>query len=162
MNELMMVLNYYYFQMCAYRYDWYYLHYLPANICWSWRRLQRNNSTSSVTSWRRLAMTFWRRLEGVLKTSWKTKNYYAEDVLKTSWRHVLKTSWRHVLKKSWRHVLKMSWRHTLKTSWRHRGDKQNAYWGYLYLTNLNVYLTNLYFTNLYLTILMRIQNAFIN
>ena len=30
--------------------------------------------------------------------------------------------------------------------------------GYLYLTNLNVYLRNLYFRNLYLTIL-RIQNA---
>ena len=120
-------------------------------------RLQRNNFTSSKTSWRRLAKTFWRRLEDllqdVLKTSWKTKNCYAEDVLKTSWRHVLKTSWRH--------VLKMSWRHVLKTSWRHYGDKQNTYWGYLYLTNLNVYLTNLYFTNLYLTILRRIQNALI-
>ena len=32
------------------------------------------------------------RFEDVLKTSWKTKNYYAEDVLKTSRRHVLKTS----------------------------------------------------------------------
>ena len=39
--------------------------------------------------------------------------------------------------------------------------KQNTYWGYLFLTNLNVYLTNLYFTNLYLTILTRIQNALI-
>ena len=126
-------------------------------------RLQRNNFTSS-------------------KTSWKTKNCYAEDVLKTSWRHVLKTSWRHVLKTSstrlqrnnftssktswrhvlktsWRHVLKMSWRHILRTSWRHYGDKQNSYWGYLYLTNLNVYLTNLYLTNLHLTILRPIENA---
>ena len=82
-------------------------------------------------------------------------------VLKTSWRHVLRMSWRHVLKTSWRHVLKMSWRHVLKTSWRHYGDKQNTYWGYLYLTNLNVYLANLYFTNLYLTILRRIQSALI-
>ena len=79
-------------------------------------RLQRNNFTSSKTSWKRL-----------------------EDVLKTS----CKTSWRHVL----------------KTSWIHYGDKQNTYWGYLYLTNLNVYLTNLYLTNLHLTILKRIQNA---
>ena len=72
-----------------------------------------------------------------------------------------KTSWRHVLKMSWRHVFKMSWRHALKTSWRHYGDKQYIYWGYLYLTNLNVHLTNIYFTNLYLTILRRIQNALI-
>ena len=41
------------------------------------------------------------------------------------------------------------------------GDKQNANWGYLYLTNLNVYLTNLQITNLYLTNLKQIQNAFI-
>ena len=103
----------------------------------------------------------------VLKTSWKTKHCYAEDVLKTSWRHVLNTSWRHVLKMSWRlvlktswrHVLKMSWRHALKTSWRHvlttswrcLGDKQNVYWEYLYLTNLNLYLINLHLTYLYLT-----------
>ena len=33
-----------------------------------------------------------RRLQDVLKTSWKTKNYYAEDVLKTFARRVLKTS----------------------------------------------------------------------
>ena len=70
-----------------------------------------------------------RRLQDFFKTSWKTKNCYAKDVLKTSWRHY--------------------------------GDKQNTYWGYRYLTNLNVYLTNLYFTNLYLTILRRIQNALI-
>ena len=82
-------------------------------------------------------------------------------VLKTSWRHILKTSWRHVLKTSSRQVLKMFWGHILKTSWRHYWKKQNTYWGYLYLTNLNVYLTNLYFTNLYLTILRRIQNALI-
>ena len=92
------------------------------------------------------------------KTAWLERSQQTfvglEDVLKTSWRHVLKTSWKHVLETSWRHVLKMSWRHILKTSWRHYGDKQNTYWGYLYLTNLNVYLTNLY-----LTILRRIQNA---
>ena len=80
--------------------------------------------------------------------NWKTKNCYAEDVFKTSWRHILKTSWRHVL----------------KTSSRRLGGKQNVYWGYLYLTNLNVYifdLSNLYLTNLYLTNLKRIQNALI-
>ena len=93
---------------------------LPANICWSSRRLQD-------MSWRCLQHVFSvtifrlpRCLEDVLKTfckyilktSWKTKNCYAEDVLKTSWRYVLKTSWRHVLKTSWRHVLKTSWRQT--------------------------------------------------
>ena len=50
----------------------------------------------------------WRRLEDisqdVLKTFWKTKNCYAEDVLKMSWRHVVKTSWRHVLKTSSRRL----------------------------------------------------------
>ena len=111
----------------------------PANICWSsrrqdisWRRLQCKNFTSSKTSWRRPVKKSWRRLDDVFKTS-----------RKTSWRHVLKTSWRHIL----------------KTSSRRLGGKQNVYWWYLYLTNLNVYLTNLCFTNLYLTNLRRIQNA---
>ena len=101
--------------------------------------LQRNNFTSSKTSWRRLAKTFWRRLEDVLKTScktsWKAKNCYAEDVFKTSWRHVLKLSWSPI------------W----KTSLKRLRRKQNVYWWYLYLTNLNVYLANLCFPNLYLT-----------
>ena len=66
-----------------------------------------------------------------------------------------------VLKTSLRHVLKMSWRPILKTSRRHDGDKQNTYCGYLYLINLNLYLTNLYFTRQYLTILRPIQNALI-
>ena len=106
-----------------------------------------HNFTSSKTSSRSLEDLLKTSRKDVLKKYWKMKNCYAEDVLKTSWRHILKTSWRHVLKMSWRHVLKTSWRH---------GDKQNTYWGYLYLTNLNVYLTNLYFTNLYLTNLRRI------
>ena len=46
-------------------------------------------------------------------------------------------------------------------SWRRLGDKQNVYWGCLYVTNLNVYLTNQYFTNLYLTNPRRIQNVLI-
>ena len=45
------------------------------------RRLQRNIfSFSKTSSW------------PICKMSWKTKNCYAEDVLKTSSRHVLKTS----------------------------------------------------------------------
>ena len=74
----------------------------PANICWSWRRLQhvfrRNNFTSSKKSWGRLAKRLedvledekllrWRSLEDVLKT-------YLEDVLKTCLEDVLKTLWR--------------------------------------------------------------------
>ena len=33
-------------------------------------------------------------LRDFFKMSWKTKNCFAEDALKTSWRHILKTSWR--------------------------------------------------------------------
>ena len=58
------------------------------------------------------------------------KSCYAEDVLKTSLRHVLKTCPEGV---------------------RRLGDKQNVYWEYLYLANLNLYLINLYLTYLYLT-----------
>ena len=49
---------------------------------------QRNNFSSSKTSWR--------RLQDVFKTSGKTKNCYAEDVLKNSSRHVLQTSSRRL------------------------------------------------------------------
>ena len=107
---------------------------IPANICWSWKRLQHVFSVTIL----RLA----RRLEDVL-----------EDEKLLRWRRLEDTSWRHILKAFWRHVL--------KTSWKHYGDKQNTYWGHLYLTNVNVYVTNLYFTNLYLAILRRIQNALI-
>ena len=61
----------------------------------------------------------------------------------------------------WRHLENMSWRHVLKTFWRRLGGKQNVHGGYLYLTNLNLYLTNLYLTNLYLTYLRQIQNILI-
>ena len=96
---------------------------IPANICLSRRCLQG----VFKMSWRRLQyvlsvtiLRLPRRLEDVLKESWKTKNCYVEDVSKTSWRHFSKTYWRHVLKTSWKHVLKMYSR--LKTSWRHYGD----------------------------------------
>ena len=70
----------------------------PANICWSWRhlqdifqtcledassRLQRNNFTSSKTSWRRIE----RRKINTLKTSSRC----LEDI---SWRHLEDMSWR--------------------------------------------------------------------
>ena len=112
------------------------------------KRLQRNNFTSSKTSWRHLAKTAWRRFEDFLKTSSK-KSWRPlgrrEIVFKSPWWNILKTSWRHVLKMSWRHALKMSWRHILKMFAKCLGDKQNVFWSYLYLANLNVYLTNLVF-----------------
>ena len=115
--------------------------------------LQRNSFVSSKTCWRHLV----RRLQDVLEDEkllcWRRLG----DVLKTCLEGVLKTC----LETSWRYVLNTSWRHFLKTSWWHHGGKQNTYWEYLYLTNLNVYLRNLYFTNLHLTILRRIQNVLI-
>ena len=110
--------------------------------------LEKLPSKHLLTSSRRLQDMSWRCLQhilcvkifvfqDVLKTSWKTKNCYGENVFKISSKNVLKTSSRRL------------------------GDKQNVYWVYMYLTNVNVYLTSLYFTNLYLTNLRRIQNALI-
>ena len=60
------------------------------------RRLQRNDFSCFRTSLRRLVRClqdiFKTSLQDVFKISWKTKNCYAEDVLKTPSRHVLKTS----------------------------------------------------------------------
>ena len=72
---------------------------------------------------------FWRRLQHVFSVTilclprslQDVFNCYAEDVFKASWRHILKTSARRL------------------------GDKQNVYWGCLYLTDLHAYLTNLHF-----------------
>ena len=106
--------------------------HLTASNCCSWRhflrtsstRLQRNNFSSSKTSWRRLEDVLKKVLKTSRKTFWRTssrtKNCYAEDVLKTSWRNDLKPSSGCLL------------------------EKQKVYWGYLHLTNLNMYLTNLY------------------
>ena len=47
-----------------------------------------------------------RRLEDILKTSWKTKNCYAEGVLKTCLEDVLKTCLEDVLKTCLEDVLK--------------------------------------------------------
>ena len=76
------------------------------------RRLQRNNFLFSKTSSRRLlarylqhvfktssgriCKTSTRCFQDAFKTSWKTKNCYAEDVLQTSLRYVLKTSSKRV------------------------------------------------------------------
>ena len=84
----------------------------------------------------------------VLKTSSAYQFFVFQDVLKTSWKHLARRLWK-------RKVV------TLKTSSRRLEDKKNVYWGYLHLTNLNVYLTNLYFANLYRTNLRLIQNALV-
>ena len=88
-----------------------------ASICWSWRRLkkssrhalknfsiplQRNNFTSSETSWRPL-----RRQKNI--------------TLKTSWRRLEDMSWRRLEGMSWRRLENMSWRcleDLLKVLWR--------------------------------------------
>ena len=72
--------------------------FIKTNVCWektsckqmlktSWRRfenvLRRRLEDILKTSWRRLWKTYYKH---VLKTSWKTKNYYAEHVFKTSWK----------------------------------------------------------------------------
>ena len=134
----------------------------------SWRSLQHVFSVTILrlpwrledvlnTSWRRLAKTFWIRLEDLLqdvfKTSWKMKNCYAEDVLKTSWRHVLKTSWRCLEGMSWRPLKDFMETNKILTGISVYLSRD--------LANLNVYLTSLYFTNLYLTALKQIQNALI-
>ena len=79
-----------------------------------------------------------------------------EDVLKISHE----TSWRRLGRQKIV-TLKMPSRHAFKTSSRSLGHKQNVYWGYLYLTNLNLNLTNLYLTNLYLTNLRWTKKALI-
>ena len=74
---------------------------------------------------------------------------------------VLKTPWRHLARRKIATLTTTSRRHE-DMSWRRLRDKQNVYWGYLYLTNLNVYLINLYFTNIYLTNLRWIQSELVS
>ena len=92
--------------------------------------------------------------QDILKTSWKTKNCYAEDVLKTCLEEVLKTCLEVILKTCLEEVLKTCLEDVLKTcledvlktylenvfktSWR----KKKKEWGYMYLTNLNVCVSN--------------------
>ena len=118
-------------------------------------RLQRNNFIFSKTSWRNLA----RRLEDVLKRTSKHLGRRKIVTLMTFRR--LEECLEVVFKTCLVDLLKTCFEDVLKTSWRLHGDKQSTYWEYLYLTNLNVYLTKIYFTNLYLAILRWIQNALI-
>ena len=130
----------------------------PANISWSSRHvlkmsstlLQRNNFSSSKTSWRRLANTFWRRLQDVL---W--------DVFKTSSRRI----WKMPPSRGFEDVLEDE----KLLRWRSLEDVleiNNMFTGisalnHSLLRNFNQYLTNLYLTNLYFTNLRRIKK-FIN
>ena len=57
---------------------------------------------------------FWRRLEDILKTSWRC----LEDVLRTILQNFLKTSSQDFLKMSWRRFYKTFWQDVLKTFWR--------------------------------------------
>ena len=135
----------------------------------SWRHVLKTSSTRfSVTILglpRSLEDVLQRLLEDVLKTSckssWRRLKKILEDDKLLRWlkrssrrlEDVLKTCYEDVLNRCFE---EMSWRCLEDISWRLLGDireKQNAYWWYLYLTNLNVYLTNVYFKNLYLTIL---------
>ena len=76
----------------------------------SWKRLQH---VFSIT-----ILRLPRRLQDVFKTSWKTKNCYAEDVLKTCLEDVLKTCLEDVLKTCLEDVLKTCLEDVLKTLWR--------------------------------------------
>ena len=65
-------------------------------------RLQRNNFTSSKTSWRCLAKTSWRLLQDVLEDEKLLRWRRLQDVLKTCLEDVLKTYLKDVCKTSWR------------------------------------------------------------
>ena len=115
----------------------------PANICWSWRRLQDMFSellqnAFSITIFRlprRLEDVLQRRLEDVLQ---RRLGRRLENVLKDKkllrWRRledVLKTFLEDVWKTCLQEVLKMSSRRFQDMSSRRLGDKQNVYGKYL-------------------------------
>ena len=56
-----------------------------------WRGLHRNNFLYFKIPWRCLQDILKPYSQHFLKMTWKTKSCYAEDVFKTSSRHVLKT-----------------------------------------------------------------------
>ena len=77
-----------------------------------------------------LVRTYWRRLQEVLED----KKCFAEDVLKTSWRHFRKTYWKYVLKTSSRGLGRrklLRWgrlEDVLKTSSRGLGRRKLLRW----------------------------------
>ena len=102
----------------------------------SWRHLHHVSSVTILRLPRRLEDILQRCLEDVLKTSWRRLGRLKIVTLKTSWRRLEDMPWRRLEDMSWRCLGDMSWRHILKTCRRHYVNKQNTYWGYLYLTNL--------------------------
>ena len=74
------------------------------------RRLQRNNFTSSKTSWRRLEDILQDVLKTSCKTSWRRLGRRKIVTLKTSWRRLEDMSWRRLEDMSWRCLEDMSWR----------------------------------------------------
>ena len=129
-------------------------------------RLQRNNFTSSKTSWRRPTKTSWRRLEDVFKTSRKTSWRHLQDVIKTSWKtkkllrwrrlqDVLKTCLEEVLKTCLEDVLKTYLEDVFKTS-----RRQTNFLLVISVCNKSKCVSNKsLFHKLYLRNLRRIQNA---
>ena len=113
----------------------------PNKLLFVFNTSSANTFSSSKKSWRRLEDVLKTSCKYVLKTSWRRLEDISQDVLKTSWGY-LKDVLEDKKLLRWRsleYVLKtcledMSWRHVLKMSWRSLGDKQNVYWGYLYLT----------------------------
>ena len=98
------------------------IRYSPANICWSWRRLQHVFSVTILRLPRRLEdilQDVLKTSSRVFKTSWKTKNCYTEDILKTCLEDVLKTCPEDVLKTCIEEVLKTYLEDVLKILWRH-------------------------------------------
>ena len=84
------------------------------------------------TSWRCFENVLARRLEDVLKTSWRR----LENVLKTSWRRIAKTNILVLTKTSWRRLEDVFWRRKakanifvlIKTSWRRLEDALKRSW----------------------------------
>ena len=65
----------------------------PANICWSWRRLQNILSVTIFRLPRRFEDVLQMRLKDVLEDEKLLRWRRLEDVLKTCLEDVLKTSW---------------------------------------------------------------------
>ena len=127
-----------------------------ANICWASRRVEDVFNTSSAQqffvfqdvlqiSLEKVFKTYRKKSWKRLKDIWEGKKLLREDVLKTSCKYFFKTSWRHLatrfgrrkivtLKTPWSRLEDMPWRSLKDMSWRRLEDKQNVYWGNLYLT----------------------------
>ena len=105
-------------------------------------RLQRKNIWSSKTSGRRLAKTFWRRLEDISQDVLQERRTIV--TLKTPSRHLDGMSWRRLKDMSWSRLQDMSWSRLSNMSSRHLHDvlEEKKKWGYLYLTNRNGYVSN--------------------